>query len=74
MFCSVTRQTGVGLCSMSARVGGISPLISLLDKYHPTIPMAVFGSTPVIAGILCFLLPETRDKELQDHTEEAKES
>uniref|UniRef100_A0A8C3HZI6 Solute carrier family 22 member 13 n=1 Tax=Chrysemys picta bellii TaxID=8478 RepID=A0A8C3HZI6_CHRPI len=75
LFPTIIRQTGVGLCSMSSRVGGIiSPLISLLDKYHPAIPMAIFGSTPVIAGILCFLLPETRDKELQDHTEETKES
>ncbi|KAG6939152.1 solute carrier family 22 member 13, partial [Chelydra serpentina] len=75
LFPTIIRQTGVGLCSMSARVGGIiSPLIGLLDKYHPAIPMAIFGSTPVIAGILGFLLPETRGKELQDHMEEAKES
>ncbi|XP_039378188.1 solute carrier family 22 member 13-like isoform X1 [Mauremys reevesii] len=75
LFPTIIRQTGVGLCSMSSRVGGIiSPLISLLDKYHPAIPMVIFGSTPVTAGILCFLLPETRGKELQDHTEEAKES
>ncbi|XP_030405152.1 solute carrier family 22 member 13-like [Gopherus evgoodei] len=75
LFPTIIRQTGVGLCSMSSRVGGIiSPLIGLLDKYHPAIPMVIFGSTPVTAGILCFLLPETCGKELQDHTEEAKES
>ncbi|KAM7174497.1 solute carrier family 22 member 13-like isoform 1-T1 [Macrochelys suwanniensis] len=75
LFPTIIRQTGVGLCSMSARMGGIiSPLIGLLDKYHPAIPMAIFGSTPVLAGILGFLLPETRGKELQDHMEEAKES
>ncbi|KAM9165826.1 solute carrier family 22 member 13-like [Pangshura tecta] len=75
LFPTIIRQTGVGLCSMSSRVGGIiSPLIGLLDKYHPAIPMVIFGSTPVIAGILCFLLPETGGKELQDHTEEDKES
>ncbi|CAM5120660.1 unnamed protein product [Natator depressus] len=75
LFPTIIRLTGVGLCSMSARVRGIIfPLISLLDKYHPAIPMAIFGSTPVTAGILCFLLPQTHDKELQDHMEEAKES
>ncbi|CAM4535685.1 unnamed protein product, partial [Caretta caretta] len=74
LFPTIIRLTGVGLCSMSARVGGIiSPLIRLLDKYHPAIPMAIFGSTLVTAGILCFLLPEMHGKELQDHTEEAKE-
>ncbi|XP_067422288.1 solute carrier family 22 member 13-like isoform X2 [Emydura macquarii macquarii] len=75
LFPTIIRQTGVGLCSMSARAGGIiSPLIGVLDKYHPAIPMAIFGSTPVIAGILCFLLPETCGKELQDHMEKAEES
>ncbi|XP_039377450.1 solute carrier family 22 member 13-like [Mauremys reevesii] len=65
-------QTGVGLCSMSSSVGGsISPLVGLLDKYHPAISMVIFGSTPVTAGILCFLLPEMCGKELQDYTEAA---
>uniref|UniRef100_A0A674J144 Major facilitator superfamily (MFS) profile domain-containing protein n=1 Tax=Terrapene triunguis TaxID=2587831 RepID=A0A674J144_9SAUR len=72
LFPTVLRQTGLGLCSVSARVGGIiSPLVGLLDKYHPAISMVIFGSTPVTAGILCFLLPETCGKELQDHTEAA---
>uniref|UniRef100_A0A8C3T1C1 Major facilitator superfamily (MFS) profile domain-containing protein n=2 Tax=Chelydra serpentina TaxID=8475 RepID=A0A8C3T1C1_CHESE len=72
LFPTVLRQTSLGLCSMSARVGGIiSPLIGLLDKYYPAIPMVIFGSTPLIGGILCFLLPETCGKELQDHTEPA---
>lgn len=75
MPCSLTRQTGVGLCSMSARLGGIiSPLIALLSTYNSVIPMAIFGSTPVIGGILCCLLPETRGKELRDGTEEPMEN
>ncbi|MEE6467387.1 hypothetical protein FKM82_007223 [Ascaphus truei] len=70
LFPTVIRQNGVGLCSMSARVAGIiAPLISLLTKYHPAIPMAIYGSGPVIGGLLCFLLPETRNKDLQDHTD-----
>ncbi|XP_053324265.1 solute carrier family 22 member 13-like [Spea bombifrons] len=72
LFPTVIRQSGVGLCSMAARVAGIiAPLISLLGKYHPAIPMAIYGSGPVISGFLCFLLPETRNKDLQDHTNEA---
>eukprot|EP00079_Xenopus_tropicalis_P026679 XP_012820545.2 PREDICTED: LOW QUALITY PROTEIN: solute carrier family 22 member 13 [Xenopus tropicalis] len=64
-------QNGVGLASMAARVAGITaPLISLLDKYHAAIPMAIYGSGPIIGGILCFLLPETRNKDLQDHTQQ----
>uniref|UniRef100_A0A8D2LJG9 Major facilitator superfamily (MFS) profile domain-containing protein n=1 Tax=Varanus komodoensis TaxID=61221 RepID=A0A8D2LJG9_VARKO len=69
VFPTVVRQTGLGLCSMSARTAGIlSPLVGLLDKYHPAIPMSIFGSTAVLGGILCFLLPETRNKDLQDNT------
>ncbi|NXX19609.1 S22AD protein, partial [Podargus strigoides] len=67
LFPTVIRQTGVGLCSMSARVSGImAPLIRLLDQYHRAIPMAIFGSVPVVVGLLCILLPETRGADLAD--------
>uniref|UniRef100_A0A8C8BLX7 Major facilitator superfamily (MFS) profile domain-containing protein n=1 Tax=Otus sunia TaxID=257818 RepID=A0A8C8BLX7_9STRI len=67
LFPTVIRQTGVGLCSMSARVAGImAPLIRLLGQYHQVIPMAMFGSVPVVGGLLCFLLPETRGTDLVD--------
>ncbi|XP_074748653.1 solute carrier family 22 member 13-like isoform X2 [Strix uralensis] len=67
LFPTVIRQTGVGLCSMSARVAGImAPLIRLLGQYHRAIPMATFGSAPVVGGLLCFLLPETRGTDLVD--------
>ncbi|KFP34799.1 Solute carrier family 22 member 13, partial [Chlamydotis macqueenii] len=67
LFPTVVRQTGVGLCSMSGRVAGIlAPLIRLLDQYHQTIPMAIFGSAPVVGSLLCVLLPETRSTDLMD--------
>ncbi|XP_062982494.1 solute carrier family 22 member 13-like [Elgaria multicarinata webbii] len=69
VFPTVVRQTGLGLCSMSARVAGIlSPLVGLLSRYHEAIPMSMFGGTALLGGILCFLLPETRNKDLQDNT------
>eukprot|EP00075_Anas_platyrhynchos_P016916 XP_027306169.1 solute carrier family 22 member 13 [Anas platyrhynchos] len=69
LFPTIIRQSGVGLCSMAARVAGIiAPLIRLLEQYHRAIPMAVFGSAPVLGGLLCFLLPETRGAELVDDT------
>ncbi|XP_063780891.1 solute carrier family 22 member 13-like [Pseudophryne corroboree] len=72
LFPTVIRQNGVGLCSMTARVAGIiAPLISLLDTYNPAISMGIYGSGPVIGGLLCFFLPETRNMDLQDHTDEA---
>uniref|UniRef100_A0A8C3P0A3 Major facilitator superfamily (MFS) profile domain-containing protein n=1 Tax=Cyanoderma ruficeps TaxID=181631 RepID=A0A8C3P0A3_9PASS len=69
LFPTILRQTGVGLCSMSARVAGIlAPLVRLLGQYHRAIPMAIFGSTPVLGGLLCVLLPETRGTDLPDDT------
>ncbi|XP_035172255.1 solute carrier family 22 member 13-like [Oxyura jamaicensis] len=69
LFPTVIRQSGVGLCSMAARVAGIiAPLIRLLEQYHRAVPMAIFGSAPVLGGLLCFLLPETRGAELVDDT------
>ncbi|XP_071590734.1 LOW QUALITY PROTEIN: solute carrier family 22 member 13-like [Heliangelus exortis] len=67
LFPTVIRQTGVGLCSMAARVSGIlAPLILLLGQYHRVIPMAIFGGVPMVGGLLCFLLPETQGTELAD--------
>lgn len=61
----------MGLCSMAARVAGIlAPLVRLLGQYHRAIPMAIFGSTPVLGGLLCVLLPETRGTDLADDTED----
>ncbi|XP_061210794.1 solute carrier family 22 member 13-like [Neopsephotus bourkii] len=69
LFPTVVRQTGVGLCSMSARLAGImAPLMLLLERYHRAIPMAVFGSVTVVVGLLSFLLPETRGTDLADDT------
>uniref|UniRef100_A0A8D0DRH2 Uncharacterized protein n=1 Tax=Salvator merianae TaxID=96440 RepID=A0A8D0DRH2_SALMN len=71
VFGFLLRQTGVGVCQMSARLAGIiAPLISLLEKYHTFIPVVIFGSSAVIGGILCCFLPETRGRELQDHVDD----
>ena len=46
----------------------MAPLIRLLGQYHRAIPMAIFGSAPVVGGLLCILLPETRGTDLVDDT------
>ncbi|NWR21127.1 S22AD protein, partial [Emberiza fucata] len=67
LFPTVVRQTGVGLCSVSARVAGIlAPLIIPLAQYHRAIPKAIFGSIPVLVALFCILLPETRGTDLAD--------
>ncbi|XP_069559558.1 solute carrier family 22 member 13-like [Brachyistius frenatus] len=70
LYPTILRQNGVGLNSMCARVAGIlAPLIRLLDVYHHTIPMLIYGIVPITAGGLCLLLPETLNVELQDHAD-----
>uniref|UniRef100_A0A3Q1CB30 Major facilitator superfamily (MFS) profile domain-containing protein n=1 Tax=Amphiprion ocellaris TaxID=80972 RepID=A0A3Q1CB30_AMPOC len=70
LYPTTLRQNGVGLNSTFARVAGIlAPLIRLLDVYHHIIPMLIYGIVPIIAGGVCFLLPETLNAELQDHVE-----
>ncbi|XP_008304254.1 solute carrier family 22 member 13-like [Stegastes partitus] len=70
LYPTVLRQNGIGLNSMCARVAGIlAPLIRLLEVYHYTIPMLIYGIVPIAAGGFCLLLPETLNVELQDHTE-----
>ncbi|TSK98403.1 Solute carrier family 22 member 13 [Bagarius yarrelli] len=70
LYPTVVRQNGAGLNAMFARVGGIlAPLIGLLEVYHHSIPMVIYGSLPFLAGALCFMLPETLNTELLDHTD-----
>lgn len=57
----------MGLVSIFSRVGGIiTPLLMLLEQYHKALPMLIFGSLPVGAGLLCALLPETQGQILKD--------
>nr|XP_034985723.1 solute carrier family 22 member 13-like [Zootoca vivipara] len=71
LFPTIVRQTGVGLCQTTARLAGIiSPLIGLLDKYHPSIPVVIFGSAAMAGGLLACLLPETCGKELPDRMDD----
>uniref|UniRef100_A0A3B3Y2M5 Major facilitator superfamily (MFS) profile domain-containing protein n=1 Tax=Poecilia mexicana TaxID=48701 RepID=A0A3B3Y2M5_9TELE len=64
------RHSGMGVNSMCARVAGIlSPLVRLLQAYHYSVPMVVYGIIPMAAGCFSLLLPETLNVELQDHIE-----
>lgn len=70
---SSSRHNGVGFNSMCARVSGIlAPLLPLLVVYHHSIPIVIYGSFPIVAGLLCLLLPETLNVELQDDTVEVQ--
>lgn len=57
----------MGLVGIFSRIGGIlAPLVILLGEYHTALPMLIYGSLPIVAGLLCTLLPETRGQALKD--------
>ncbi|KAK2090121.1 hypothetical protein P7K49_031377 [Saguinus oedipus] len=67
LFPTVLRQTGMGLVGIFSRLGGIiTPLVILLGEYHAALPMLIYGSLPIVASLLCALLPETRGQALKD--------
>ncbi|XP_066269649.1 organic cation transporter protein-like [Branchiostoma lanceolatum] len=73
IFPTVVRQIGIGMASMSSRVGGIvAPFVNLLDSYWAPLPYVIFGGTSIIAGLLTLLLPETNKKQLPSTLEEGE--
>ncbi|XP_051727702.1 solute carrier family 22 member 13 isoform X1 [Ctenopharyngodon idella] len=75
LFPTVLRQTGIGVSSMFARMGGVlAPLINLLGRHTPVVPMVIFGSTPLLAAVLALALPETANQPLPDSIYDAERS
>lgn len=65
--CPSPRQTGLGLVAIFSRIAGIlTPLVMLLGDVHEALPMVIYGSLPIAAGLLCALLPETRGCAMKD--------
>ncbi|KPP57036.1 solute carrier family 22 member 13-like, partial [Scleropages formosus] len=73
IFPTVLRQTGIGVSSMFARLGGVlAPLINLLRSHSPMVPMLIFGATPLVGAALALALPETANRPLPDTMEDAE--
>uniref|UniRef100_A0A6I8PMJ3 Solute carrier family 22 member 6 n=1 Tax=Ornithorhynchus anatinus TaxID=9258 RepID=A0A6I8PMJ3_ORNAN len=71
LYPTVIRQTGLGVGSTTARVGGIvSPLVSMAGELYPSLPLVIYGTVPIVAGIATFFLPETLNVPLPDTMEE----
>ncbi|KAM5314207.1 solute carrier family 22 member 13 [Glossophaga mutica] len=67
LYPTIIRQTGMGLVAIFSRIGGIlTPLVMLLADFHKALPMVIYGSLPIGAGLLCLLLPETRGQAMKD--------
>uniref|UniRef100_A0A8C4S0T0 Solute carrier family 22 member 6 n=1 Tax=Erpetoichthys calabaricus TaxID=27687 RepID=A0A8C4S0T0_ERPCA len=61
------RQTGMGFGSTMARVGSMTaPMVTMLEDYLYGLPLMVYGTLPVIAGVIAVFLPETLNMPLPE--------
>ncbi|XP_032390876.1 solute carrier family 22 member 13 [Etheostoma spectabile] len=73
IFPTVLRQTGIGVSCMFARIGGVlAPIINMLHDHSPTMPLVIFGVSPLLGAVLSLALPETADRPLPDTVEDAE--
>ncbi|KAK7476393.1 hypothetical protein BaRGS_00032393, partial [Batillaria attramentaria] len=78
LFPTLLRNSLMGVTCLFARLGGmISPYIADLNnlvegRFGQALPLLVFGSATVAAGLLCVFLPETLHKHLPETLEDAK--
>ncbi|OWF34554.1 solute carrier family 22 member 15-like [Mizuhopecten yessoensis] len=78
LYPTVVRNAGMGACSCFARFGSmVAPyVISAAADIEGTIgkllPLIIFGSASIAAGLIALLLPETLNKDLPDTIEEAE--
>jgi hypothetical protein len=57
----------MGTCGTVSRIGSIlTAFISqVVYSISPRLAICLYGATAAVAGFLCFLLPETKDRELE---------
>uniref|UniRef100_A0A3P8YPT5 Major facilitator superfamily (MFS) profile domain-containing protein n=1 Tax=Esox lucius TaxID=8010 RepID=A0A3P8YPT5_ESOLU len=75
VFPTVIRQSGIGMGSMCARLGGVlAPVIYLLRGVNKNAPMVLFGLCSLVGAALTMLLPETANQPLADTIEDVEGS
>ncbi|XP_063534941.1 organic cation transporter protein-like [Cydia strobilella] len=73
MFPTVVRNAALGISSMMARLGAmIAPFVCNLRMFDKWAAPVAFGVLPLIAAVLCLLLPETKNCELLTTIEEGE--
>ncbi|CAF2089270.1 unnamed protein product [Rotaria magnacalcarata] len=75
LFPTNIRNTGMGLCSMVARIGAM--LSSFCNDYLGQIwihlPVIIFGILSLVAGVLSLMFPETLNKPLPQSVADVEE-
>uniref|UniRef100_A0A1B0DJC6 Major facilitator superfamily (MFS) profile domain-containing protein n=1 Tax=Phlebotomus papatasi TaxID=29031 RepID=A0A1B0DJC6_PHLPP len=74
LFPTELRHTLMSICNMVGRIGPIfAPHTVLLRKYIESLPMILFASVALPAGILILFAPETHKTTLPDTIQEAED-
>ncbi|CAL8084066.1 unnamed protein product [Orchesella dallaii] len=74
LFPTVVRNTALGLCVMSTRLGGTAiPEINLLERFSGKLPNLVFGVIGLVAaGLVLVCLPETMNRPIPQTIEDVE--
>ena len=74
LFPTCTRNQSVGVCALTAKIGGITTmLLDLLTIYWAPAPVLVMGLCATLAGVAAVRLPETLNSQLPDTIQEAEQ-
>lgn len=74
LYPTVIRNLGVGVGSMWARIGGMfAPQVRLLFNVWLPLPLILMGSLPLLSGLFCIFLPETRNHRMLETISDMKE-
>lgn len=72
LFPTSIRNTGMGACSMMARVGAMTaPKILDLSSVNADLPFIIFGISGILCSATSIILPETLGRGLAENIKEA---
>ncbi|XP_048236592.1 organic cation transporter protein-like [Haliotis rufescens] len=77
LFPTTLRQSAMGACSLFEGIAGmVAPYIAdlgILTKgpLQEVLPLIVFGSLTIVAGLMAIVLPEARDQQLPETLQDA---
>ncbi|KAM4018171.1 solute carrier family 22 member 6-B-like [Anomaloglossus baeobatrachus] len=75
LYPTVIRQSGMGLGTMVARLGGIvAPLVQMTAEYYIHLPLIIYSLCPILSGIAACFLPETLGVPLPETIQDVESS